>query len=82
MENEKRGRGRPKGSKSNPDGVKNVTLSKEYDGVKNVTRSSDAAKMFIEAIDQFNERGIYPFPLTNSQFVLLLVKQFQDGETE
>ena len=70
MENEKRGRGRPKGSKSNPDGVKNVTLS------------SDAAKMFIEARDQFNEKGIYPFPLTNSQFVLLLVKQFQDGETK
>ena len=70
MENEKRGRGRPKGSKSNPNGVKNVTLS------------SDVAKRFIEARDQFNERGIYPFPLTNSQFVLLLVKQFQDGETE
>tara|TARA_R100001126_G_C4758779_1_gene116669 strand:- start:162 stop:374 length:213 start_codon:yes stop_codon:yes gene_type:complete len=70
MENEKRGRGRPKGSKSNPDGVKNVTLQ------------SEAAKVFIEARDQLNERGIYPFPLTNSQFILLLVKQFQDGETK
>ena len=66
-------RGRPKGSK-NAGKPSAPTLSKAT--AKNVTMTGDAAAKFLEARDKFNESCSYPFPLTTSQFAILLREEF------
>lgn len=66
-------RGRPKGSK-NAVKPSAPTLSKSK--AKNITMTGDAAARFAEARDKFNATDSYPFPLTNSQFVILLCEEF------
>ena len=66
-------RGRPKGSKN---AVKPSTATLNKATSRNITLTGDAAAKFLEARDKFNNSCNYPFPLTTSQFAILLCEEF------